>query len=73
MQVAIEDSRDVSEKFLGGRHGGDMVLRFTVTTEEEAVALAEASNTLFLDVWEFNENWVDIRLAKDVVRLPQSS
>lgn len=73
IQAAIDESRDVSEKFLGGRHGGDMVLRFTVTTEDEAAALAEASNTLFLDVWEFNEDWVDIRLAKDVVRLPQSS
>jgi hypothetical protein len=22
---------------------------------------------LYLDIWEFNENWVDIRLAKDIV------
>ncbi|GME40873.1 Zinc carboxypeptidase [Neofusicoccum parvum] len=49
------------------RYGEDMVLRFNVSTEYEAAKLAEAASTLFLDVWEFSENWVDIRLAKDVV------
>lgn len=49
------------------RYGEDMVLRFNVSTEYEAEKLAEAASTLFLDVWEFNDNWVDIRLAKDVV------
>ena len=29
--------------------------------------MAEASNVLFLDVWQFRGGWVDIRLAKDVV------
>jgi hypothetical protein len=51
-------------------YGGDMVVRFNVSTSKEAEALAEASDTLFLDVWEFNEDWVDIHLAKDVVRPP---
>ncbi|KAL8953581.1 MAG: hypothetical protein Q9222_000576 [Ikaeria aurantiellina] len=59
------------------RYGGDLVLRFNINTPEEAAALAEAINILFLDVWEFNLNWVDIRLSKDVVPsllglLPQS-
>ncbi|KAK8252398.1 putative metallocarboxypeptidase ECM14 [Phyllosticta capitalensis] len=49
------------------RYGDDMVLRFNLTTEYEARKLADASATLFLDVWEFNDNWVDIRVAKDVV------
>lgn len=70
VQDSIEERRDTSEKPLGARYGGDMVLRFNITNEHEAAALAEASNTLYLDVWEFSENWVDIRLAKDVVRLP---
>ncbi|KKY23340.1 putative zinc carboxypeptidase [Diplodia seriata] len=49
------------------RYGDDMVLRFNVSTEYEARKLGEAANTLFLDVWEASENWVDIRIAKDVV------
>lgn len=49
------------------QYGDDMVIRFTVTTPEEARALADASNILFLDIWEFNEDWVDIRIGKDVV------
>ena len=51
------------------RYGGDVVLRFRIQTAEEAKALAEASNVLFLDIWEFTTEWVDIRLAKDVVSL----
>ncbi|KAF2477481.1 putative metallocarboxypeptidase ECM14 [Lindgomyces ingoldianus] len=49
------------------RYGEDIVMRFNITTAEEASALADASDILFLDVWEFNENWCDIRIAKDVV------
>ena len=45
-----------------------MVLRFKIQAAEEAHALAEATHVLFLDVWEFNDEWVDIRLSKDVVR-----
>jgi len=51
------------------RYGDDVVLRFRIQTAEEAKALAEASNVLFLDIWEFTTEWVDIRLAKDVVSL----
>lgn len=49
------------------RYGEDVVLRFTIRSAEEAKALAEAADILFLDVWEFNEDWADIRVAKDVV------
>lgn len=49
------------------RYGGDLVLRFQINSIEEAEALTEAVNVLFLDVWEFNSEWVDIRLSKDVV------
>ena len=52
---------------LVARYGGDLVLRFEITSIEEATALAEAINVLFLDVWEFTTDWVDIRLSKDVV------
>jgi len=51
------------------RYGGDLVLRFEIRSIEEAEALAEAVNVLFLDVWEFTTDWVDIRLSNDVVSL----
>lgn len=49
------------------RYGGDVLLRFNISTEEEAKSLAEASDTLLLDVWEFSNDWVDIRLAQELV------
>ncbi|RDL38176.1 putative metallocarboxypeptidase ecm14 [Venustampulla echinocandica] len=49
------------------KYGGDVVLRFNLTTPAEETALAEAADTLFLDVWEFTGNWADIRLRKDDV------
>ena len=49
------------------RYGGDVVLRFEIQTPEEAAALAEAVDVLFLDVWEFTTEWADIRLSKDIV------
>lgn len=53
-------------------YGGDVVLRFDINTAEEAKALAEAATVLFLDVWEFTEEWVDVRLAKEVVSMINS-
>nr|POE79587.1 putative metallocarboxypeptidase ecm14 [Quercus suber] len=49
------------------RYGGDVVLRFNISTSDEARSLADAADTLLLDVWEFSQDWVDIRLAKDIV------
>lgn len=53
------------------RYDRDIVLRFNVSTEKESAALAEAVDTLFLDVWDVTAEWADIRLAKDVVSFPQ--
>ena len=50
------------------KYGGDVVLRFNLTTSHEERALADAADTLFLDVWEFTDNWADIRLREDDVR-----
>ncbi|KAF2794357.1 hypothetical protein K505DRAFT_304095 [Melanomma pulvis-pyrius CBS 109.77] len=58
---------ELPEPQLLARYGEDMVLRFNISTSQDASALAEAADILFLDVWEFNEDWVDIRIAKDVV------
>ena len=52
---------------LFAQYGGDLVLRFNLTTPADEEALAEAANTLFLDVWEFTSNWADIRLRADDV------
>ncbi|KAF2434598.1 hypothetical protein EJ08DRAFT_685907 [Tothia fuscella] len=52
---------------LAARYGQDIVLRFNVSTASEARAIAEATEDLYLDVWAFNDNYVDIRLAKNIV------
>lgn len=49
------------------RYGDDVVLRFKVRTEEEALAFAEAVDTLYLDVWEASEDWADVRISKKVL------
>lgn len=51
------------------KYGGDLVLRFNISTAVESRSLAEAADTLLLDVWEFSQNWVDIRMDKDTVPL----
>jgi len=52
---------------LRARYGDDVVLRFSIRSASEVGALVEASNILFLDIWSSTGEWVDIRLAKDVV------
>ena len=49
------------------RYSGDVVLRFRIKKEDEAEALSEISDILYLDVWESTDEWVDIRMAKDIV------
>jgi extracellular matrix protein 14 len=46
----------------------DVVLRFNLSTPYEEQMLATAADRLLLDVWEFTNNWADIRLGEDVVR-----
>ncbi|OQV00044.1 hypothetical protein CLAIMM_05596 [Cladophialophora immunda] len=49
------------------RYGGDVVLRFQIKSEDEARAISEAADILYLDIWESTNEWVDIRIAKEVV------
>ncbi|CZT20744.1 related to Putative metallocarboxypeptidase ECM14 [Ramularia collo-cygni] len=51
------------------KYGGDLVLRFNVSAASELRSLAEAADTLLLDVWQFSHNYVDIRLSQDDVPL----
>ncbi|KAF2171894.1 hypothetical protein M409DRAFT_63436 [Zasmidium cellare ATCC 36951] len=51
------------------RYGEDLVLRFNISAHNEAASLAEAADTLMLDIWEFSQDWVDIRLSKETVPL----
>ncbi|KAJ4306511.1 putative metallocarboxypeptidase ecm14 [Collariella sp. IMI 366227] len=49
------------------RYRNDVVVRFNVTSSEEEGALAKATEQMFLDIWAFTPDYVDIRLDKDDV------
>ena len=66
-KITTDEPASKAPTTLLSRYGGDMVLRFNISSVIEAKALAEAIDVLILDVWEFTANWVDIRLSKDVV------
>lgn len=50
---------------LSAKFGKDIVLRFNLSTAEDEKALAEAADVLLLDVWEFTNNWADIRICQE--------
>lgn len=60
-------SHNLMRDSLRSRHTNELVLRFNITTPVEEAALAEAAARLFLDVWAFTEDFVDVRLHADEV------
>lgn len=52
---------------LQSRYRNDVVVRFNVTNSEEEGALAQAVDQMFLDVWAFTPEYVDVRLDKNDV------
>ncbi|KAF4460629.1 metallocarboxypeptidase ecm14 [Fusarium albosuccineum] len=52
---------------LRAQYANQLVLRFNVTTSHEEGALADAAARLFLDVWAFTEDYVDIRMHANKV------
>jgi extracellular matrix protein 14 len=52
---------------LMARYADEVVLRFNVTTLDEEQALSEAAGRMFLDVWAFTKDFVDIQLHRDDV------
>ncbi|PNS19484.1 hypothetical protein CAC42_7328 [Sphaceloma murrayae] len=59
------------------QHGLDILLRFNISSADEARKLAEVANYMYLDVWDHTAQWVDIRLAKETLphvlrQLPES-
>lgn len=49
------------------QYGGDVVLRFRIASAQELESLKEAVDTLLIDVWGFTSEWVDIRIAENLV------
>ncbi len=60
-----KDTRILPNGALPTRYRNDVVVRFNVTNSEEEGALSEAADRLFLDVWAFTHEFVDIKIHQD--------
>lgn len=52
---------------LRAQYGRHVVLRFTISSQEELQAISEAAESIFLDIWEATDQWVDLLVAKDML------
>lgn len=55
------------QKSAQSKYDDDVVLRFKIGDEDDAKMFAEAVDTLYLDVWEASQDWVDVRVSKTVL------
>lgn len=60
-----KNSRPVAS--VQSRYRNDVVIRFNVSHSDEETALANAAQQMFLDVWTFTPEYVDVRLDRDDV------
>ena len=60
--------RSESREALMAQYLDDVVLRFNLTTAEEEKEFSNAASRLFLDVWAFTPDFVDVRIARE--RIP---
>lgn len=60
-------SVDRSQDRRASKYDDDVVLRFKITTREEAMAFAEAVDDLYLDLWQASQDWVDLRISRKVL------
>jgi extracellular matrix protein 14 len=49
------------------QYANELVLRFNISTADEESSLSDAVARLFLDVWAYNGDFVDVRLHSDEV------
>ncbi|KAG6003488.1 hypothetical protein E4U21_002002 [Claviceps maximensis] len=63
----ISTERDRIMNDLRAKYANEIVLRFNVTTSQGQITIAAAANRLFLDVWAFSDDFVDIRLHRNEV------
>lgn len=69
--ISTEHRREFRVQTMPSRYMGEMVLRFRLNSgyeADEASALNMAAKVLFLDIWNFNRTFYDIRLSRDAVR-----
>lgn len=52
---------------LARKYHNEIVIRFNLTEPAEEQALKEAADRLFLDIWAFTRDFVDVRVHKDYV------
>lgn len=62
-----QPARTATLDTLRQRYANEIVLRFNISSTDEARSLSESSSQLFLDIWTVAEDYIDVRLHTDEV------